>query len=124
MAKVQVYVSSNVINRINAIVQQRKLDGARVQDASLSSVSSMLLEYGLKAYETQWEEQSPLFNQHDFNRTMLEMIVKTQFATNKILGISSQCPHIAENPNFEWKNMVDNILEETSRIVNFYFEGV
>ncbi|EIW9027452.1 TPA: conjugal transfer protein TraM, partial [Klebsiella pneumoniae] len=47
MAKIQAYVSDEVAEKINAIVEKRKAEGAREKDVSFSSVSTMLVELGL-----------------------------------------------------------------------------
>ncbi|MDT8885837.1 conjugal transfer relaxosome DNA-binding protein TraM [Klebsiella aerogenes] len=121
MAKVQAYVSDEVAEKINAIVEKRKTEGAKDKDVSFSSVSTMLLELGLRVYEAQMERKESGFNQMAFNKVLLETVMKTQFATNKILGISSQSPHIAGNPKFEWRNMIENILEDTQQVVHMFF---
>ncbi|HFZ1759584.1 TPA: conjugal transfer relaxosome DNA-binding protein TraM, partial [Klebsiella pneumoniae] len=95
MAKIQAYVSDEVAEKINAIVEKRKAEGAREKDVSFSSVSTMLVELGLRVYEAQMERKESGFNQMAFNKLLLETVLKTQFATNKILGISCLSPHIS-----------------------------
>ncbi len=46
MAKIQAYVSDEVAEKINAIVEKRKAEGAGEKDVSFSSVSTMLVELG------------------------------------------------------------------------------
>ena len=97
MAKIQAYVSDEVAEKINAIVEKRKAEGAREKDVSFSSVSTMLVELGLRVYEAQMERKESGFNQMAFNKLLLETVLKTQFATNKILGSSSLSPPISGN---------------------------
>ncbi len=122
MAKIQAYVSDEVAEKINAIVEKRKAEGAREKDVSFSSVSTMLVELGLRVYEAQMERKESGFNQMAFNKVLLETgVLKTQFATNKILGISCLSPHISGNQKFEWRFMIDNILEDTKEVVDTFF---
>ena len=51
MAKIQVYASDEVTEKIKSIVERRKTEGAKEKDVSFSSVSSMLLELGLRVYK-------------------------------------------------------------------------
>ncbi|WP_227647874.1 relaxosome protein TraM, partial [Klebsiella pneumoniae] len=44
MARVQAYASDEVAEKINAIVEKRRAEGAKEKDVSFSSVASMLLE--------------------------------------------------------------------------------
>lgn len=121
MAKIQAYVSDEVAEKINAIVEKRKAEGAREKDVSFSSVSTMFVELGLRVYEAQMERKESGFNQMAFNKVLLETVLKTQFATNKILGISCLSPHISGNQKFEWRFMIDNILEDTKEVIDTFF---
>jgi len=121
MAKIQVYASDEVTEKIKSIVERRKTEGAKEKDVSFSSISSMLLELGLRVYEAQMERKESGFNQMAFNKAILESVMKTQFATNKILGISSQSPHVAGNPKFEWRYMIESILADTQQVVQLFF---
>ncbi|HFU4557817.1 TPA: relaxosome protein TraM, partial [Klebsiella pneumoniae] len=44
MGKVQAYPSDEVCEKINAIVEKRRMEGAKDKDVSFSSISTMLLE--------------------------------------------------------------------------------
>ncbi len=109
MAKVQAYVSDEIVYKINKIVERRRAEGAKSTDVSFSSISTMLLELGLRVYETQMERKESAFNQTEFNKLLLECVVKTQSSVAKILGIESLSPHVSGNPKFEYANMVEDI---------------
>ncbi|EEC3528838.1 relaxosome protein TraM, partial [Salmonella enterica] len=114
MAKVNVYVSNDVYEKITSIVEKRRQEGAREKDISFSGTASMLLELGLRVYEAQMERKESAFNQMEFNRVLLENVLKTQSSVVKILGIESLSPHIAGNPKFEYTNMVEDIKDKVS----------
>lgn len=76
MAKVNVYISNEVHNKITAIVEKRRQEGARDKDISFSGTSSMLLELGLRVYEAQMERKESPFNQTEFNKVLLENVLK------------------------------------------------
>lgn len=114
MAKVQAYVSDEIVYKINKIVERRRAEGAKSTDVSFSSISTMLLELGLRVYETQMERKESAFNQTEFNKLLLECVVKTQSSVAKILGIESLSPHVSGNPKFEYANMVEDIREKVS----------
>ncbi|EDX5730199.1 relaxosome protein TraM [Salmonella enterica] len=124
MAKVQAYVSDEVAEKINSIVEKRKAEGAREKDVSFSSISTMLLELGLRVYEAQMERKESAFNQMEFNRVLLENVLKTQLSVVKILGIESLSPHVAGNPKFEYTNMVEDIkVKISSEMERFFHEN-
>ncbi|MBF9219413.1 conjugal transfer relaxosome DNA-binding protein TraM [Escherichia coli] len=121
MTKVQAYVSDEIVYKINKIVERRRAEGAKSTDVSFSSISTMLLELGLRVYETQMERKESAFNQTEFNKLLLECVVKTQSSVAKILGIESLSPHVSGNPKFEYANMVEDIREKVSSEMERFF---
>ncbi|HAG7649548.1 TPA: relaxosome protein TraM, partial [Escherichia coli] len=119
--KVQAYVSDEIVYKINKIVERRRAEGAKSTDVSFSSISTMLLELGLRVYETQMERKESAFNQTEFNKLLLECVVKTQSSVAKILGIESLSPHVSGNPKFEYANMVEDIREKVSSEMERFF---
>ena len=121
MAKVQAYVSDEIVYKINKIVERRRAEGAKSTDVSFSSISTMLLELGLRVHEAQMERKESAFNQAEFNKMLLECAVKTQSTVAKILGIESLSPHVSGNPKFEYANMVEDIREKVSSEMERFF---
>lgn len=121
MTKVQAYVSDEIVYKINKIVERRRAEGAKSTDVSFSSISTMLLELGLRVYEAQMERKESAFNQAEFNKVLLECAVKTQSTVAKILGIESLSPHVSGNPKFEYANMVEDIRDKVSSEMERFF---
>ncbi|ANO75998.1 TPA: relaxosome protein TraM [Escherichia coli] len=121
MAKVQAYVSDEIVYKINEIVERRRAEGAKSTDVSFSSISTMLLELGLRVYEAQMERKESAFNQAEFNKVLLECAIKTQSTVAKILGIESLSPHVSGNPKFEYANMVEDIRDKVSSEMERFF---
>lgn len=121
MAKIQAYVSDEVAGKINAIVEKRKAEGAKEKDISFSSISTMLLELGLRVYEAQMERKESGFNQMEFNKIILENVIKTQLSMAKVLGISSLSPQVSDMPKFEFKTMVLSIKDDAQEIMSRFF---
>ncbi len=121
MARVNLYISNEVHEKINMIVEKRRQEGARDKDISLSGTASMLLELGLRVYDAQMERKESAFNQTEFNKLLLECVVKTQSTVAKILGIESLSPHVSGNPKFEYASMVDAIREKVSVEMDRFF---
>ncbi|EFG0072302.1 conjugal transfer relaxosome DNA-binding protein TraM [Escherichia coli] len=121
MARVNLYISNEVHEKINMIVEKRRQEGARDKDISLSGTASMLLELGIRVYDAQMERKESAFNQTEFNKLLLECVVKTQSTVAKILGIESLSPHVSGNPKFEYASMVDDIREKVSVEMDRFF---
>jgi hypothetical protein len=114
MPRVQVYISDQVVEKINAIIEKRRAGGAKDKDVNFSSISSMLIELGLRVYEAQMERKESGFNQMAFNKALFEYVVKTQFSMNKVLGIECLSPHVKDDPRWQWKGWF-RIFRKTCR---------
>ena len=121
MARVQAYPSDEVVDKINAIVEKRRAEGAKEKDISFSSVATMLLELGLRVYEAQMERKESGFNQKEFNKVLLENVMKTQFTISKVLAMGSLSPHINGDDRFDFKSMVMNIRDDAREVVERFF---
>ncbi|WP_395306058.1 conjugal transfer relaxosome DNA-binding protein TraM [Enterobacter sp. ECC-019] len=121
MARVQAYPSDEVVAKISAIVDRRRAEGAKEKDISFSSVATMLLELGLRVYEAQMERKESGFNQTEFNKVLLENVIKTQFTISKVLAMDSLSPHIIGDERFDFKSMVMNIRDDAKEIVDRFF---
>lgn len=121
MARVQAYPSDEVVDKINAIVEKRRAEGVKEKDISFSSVATMLLELGLRVYEAQMERKESGFNQAEFNKVLLENVMKTQFTISKVLAMDSLSPHIKGDDRFDFKSMVMNIRDDAREVVERFF---
>ena len=121
MARVQAYPSDEVVDKINAIVEKRRAEGAKEKDISFSSVATMLLELGLRVYEAQMERKESGFNQKEFNKVLLENVMKTQFTISKVLAMDSLSPHINGDDRLDFKSMVMNIRDDAREVVERFF---
>ena len=117
MARVQAYASDEVAEKINAIVEKRRAEGAKEKDVSFSSVASI----GLRVYEAQMERKDSGFNQTEFNKILLENVMKTQFTVSKLLAIGSLSPHVTGDERFEFRSMVSNIREDAKDVISHFF---
>ncbi len=57
MPRIQTFVSNQVREEIENLVTERRQEGATENDATVSSVTSMLIELGLRVYRIQREKR-------------------------------------------------------------------
>ncbi len=50
MPRIQTFVSNQIREEIESLVTERRQEGATEHDATVSSVTSMLIELGLRVY--------------------------------------------------------------------------
>ncbi|MCP9269135.1 relaxosome protein TraM [Xenorhabdus sp. XENO-1] len=121
MARIQSYVSDETEEKIRMIMEKHRSSGAKEKDVSISSITAMLLELGVRVYEAQMERKESGFNQTEYNKIMLEFVSKIQYSTAKLLGIASLSPHVSGEIHFEYKSMVEDIKEHSQEIVSRFF---
>ncbi|WP_440514939.1 conjugal transfer relaxosome DNA-binding protein TraM [Serratia sarumanii] len=122
MARIQAYVSKEAVEKIHVIVEQRRQEGAAETEVSTSSVISMLLELGLRVYEAQMERKDVPFNQTEFNRVLLENVLKTQLAMAKVLGVSTLAPYISDKPKLNnYQKIILEIKDTTEKELGRFF---
>lgn len=121
MSRLQIFVSNEVEEKINAIIEQRRVEGALAKDANMSSIGSMLLELGLRVYTAQMERKESVFNQMEFNKVLLENVLKTQFGICKVMGMESLSPYVQGKEKFVYSNMRSDLLEDVRQVIEKFF---
>ncbi|WP_071782217.1 relaxosome protein TraM [Escherichia coli] len=61
MPRIQTFVSNQVREEIESLVTERRQEGVTENDATVSSVTSMLIELGLRVYRIQREKKESGF---------------------------------------------------------------
>ncbi|EAM2005776.1 relaxosome protein TraM [Salmonella enterica] len=113
MPKIQTYVNNNVYEQITDLVTIRKQEG--IEEASLSNVSSMLLELGLRVYMIQQEKRVGGFNQMEYNKLMLENVSRVRAMCTEILKMSVLNQESIASGNFDYaviKPAIDKFARE------------
>ncbi|PEG21834.1 conjugal transfer protein TraM [Escherichia coli] len=88
MPRIQTFVSNQVREEIENLVTERRPEGATENDATVSSVTSMLIELGLRVYRIQREKKESGFNQMEYNKLMLDNISRVRFMCSEIMNMS------------------------------------
>lgn len=121
MPKIQTFVSSAIEEEINNIVLEKRTEGADRFEANLSNTTSMLVELGLRVYKIQRNRQEGGFSQVEFNKVMLENMIKTSLISQKLLRISSRNAEIHGVDDFELLRMSSQIKMGVDTIMEQFF---
>lgn len=119
MAKVQTYVNNNIFEQINDLVMQRKQEG--IEEATISNVSSMLLELGLRVYMLQQERKEGGFNQMEFNRVILELVSKSNALNSNTVRLLTKLPELSESESY--KSILENVRQYSATQVDKFFSS-
>lgn len=124
MPRVQTFLSNDVLKEIDGIIQQKKAEGASSQDANLSNITCMLVELGLRVYRLQSEKKEDAFNQMEFNRLLLENVLKSRLSSQKILASLPLLCDIKNSSQFDLNKIAVNISNDTANLLNKLFHQV
>lgn len=114
MARIQTFVSNHVKEEIHAIVTERKQEGATDSDSTVSSVTSMLIELGLRVYRMQRERKEGGFNQMEYNRHMLDNMARVRAMCSEILKMGVISEEVIASGDFKF----DIIRPQIERFAN------
>ena len=119
MPKIQTYVNNSVHEQIINLVTIRKQEG--IEEASLSNVSSMLLELGLRVYMIQQDKKEGGFNQMEYNKIMLENVSRVRAMCTEILKMSVLNQESIASGNFDYTIIKPAIDKFTREQVSIFF---
>ncbi|KAA5971657.1 conjugal transfer relaxosome DNA-binding protein TraM [Pantoea sp. M_9] len=121
MPRVQAFLSETSIKHINNIVEARLNEGASVKEANVSSITAMLIELGLRVYQYRQENKDDIFNQTDFNRTLLENAIAARIQTAKIIAALKLLPDLNRNEAFDILKVKSDTERSTQEVIKRFF---
>ncbi|BBJ69832.1 MULTISPECIES: conjugal transfer relaxosome DNA-binding protein TraM [Enterobacter] len=116
MPRIQTFVSNQVREEIDAIITERRQEGATETDATVSSITSMLVELGLRVYRIQREMKEGGFNQMEYNKVMLESMVRVRAMCSEILKMNMLSEEPVASGKFDAKTIklfIDKVAKES-----------
>ena len=90
MPRIQTFVSNDIEMKLSDIVKIKRSEGASKDEANISNTTAMIIELGIRVYELQHEPKANGFNQIEFNKILLDNVVKSNLVCQKLLAISTQ----------------------------------
>lgn len=119
MPKIQTYVNNNVFEQITDLVTVRRQEG--IEEASLSNVSSMLIELGLRVYMIQRERKEGGFNQMEYNKVMLDNLSRVRAMCSEIMKMSAISHESLSHGDFEIDVMKKSVIKFSEEQVRVFF---
>ncbi|HAL9482287.1 TPA: relaxosome protein TraM, partial [Escherichia coli] len=121
MPRIQTFVSNQVREEIESLVTERRQEGATENDATVSSVTSMLIELGLRVYRIQREKKESGFNQMEYNKIMLDNIARVRAMCSEIMKMNALSHEVISNGNFDNEVMKRSITKFAEDQVRIFF---
>lgn len=121
MPRIQTFVSNQVREEIESLVTERRQEGATENDATVSSVTSMLIELGLRVYRIQRKKKKGGFNQMEYNKIMMDNIARVRAMCSEIMKMSALSHEVISNGNFDNEVMKRSITKFAEDQVRIFF---
>ncbi|EEU9342804.1 relaxosome protein TraM [Escherichia coli] len=121
MPRIQTFVSNQVREEIESLVTERRQEGVTENDATVSSVTSMLIELGLRVYRIQREKKEGGFNQMEYNKIMMDNIARVRAMCSEIMKMSALSHEVISNGNFDNEVMKRSITKFAEDQVRIFF---
>lgn len=124
MPRIQTFLSKNVIEEIDAIIKQRIAEGANPREITMSSITSMLTELGLRVYRLQREDHVDPFDQVEFNKVLLENSIYARLLSAKVLAALKLLPDLRSLPQFDLVKVKNDVELDTNEIISRLFPEI
>ncbi len=124
MPKIQVFITNPVEEEIQNIVQEKRSEGADRSEANVSNTSSMLIELGLRVYKLQNDKKEGGFSQIEFNKVMLEHMIKTSLISQKLIRMSAKNTELQGLEDFKLGVMSSQIKAGVDSVMETFFPSI
>ena len=121
MPRIQTFVSNQVREEIESVVTERRQEGATEVDATVSSVTSMLIELGLRVNRIQREKKESGFNQMEYNKVMLDSMARVRMMCTEIMKMGTLSQESLSDGGFKLDNMRKAIERFADEQVGIFF---
>lgn len=124
MPRIQTFVSNDIEAKLNDIVSVKRMEGASFEEANVSSTTAMLIELGIRVYELQREKKEGGFSQVEFNKVMLENMLKTTLICQKIIRINSKNAEVQGLEEYTLGAMSSQIKSGVDSVMETFFPSI
>jgi len=123
MPRLQTFVSNVIEQEIRDIINVKRGEGATKDEANVSNTTSMLIELGIRVYKLQRVKQDGGFSQVEFNKLMLENVMKTSLICQKLLRINANNSEVNGIEEFVFNTMAVQIKSTATEVVTRFFSN-
>lgn len=121
MPRIQTFVSNKVLEDIDALISERRQEGAADSELTMSSITSMLIELGLRVYRLQREKEESGFNQIEFNKQIFENVLRTRAMCTEIMRMCVLSEEVTKSERFNLDVMKQSIAGFTQKHMDVFF---
>lgn len=121
MPRIQTFVSNKVLEDIDALITERRQEGADENELTMSSFTSMLIELGLRVYRLQREKKESGFSQMEFNRHILDNILRTRAMCTEVMRMCALSHEAISNGDFDIEELKKSVADFSKSGLEVFF---
>lgn len=123
MARQNVYMSQKIYDALKSIVEERQAQGASFSDANMSSVSSEMLDIGIRVTMNlkKKENEEGLSPDDLYRKMMMEDMIISRGCIQKIFQMLFDMQEIKADSRYDFRDAIQTIKDERDKCVGSFF---
>lgn len=126
MARQNVYMSQKTYDAIKSIVEERRADGASYSDANMSSISSEMLEIGIRVTMNLKKKSEELEGddytwEELYKKQIMDDLIKSKVCLQKIFEMLFDLQEIKSDSRYNFRDAVQKMQNERDFLLARFF---
>ncbi|KGT87125.1 hypothetical protein NG99_24055 [Erwinia typographi] len=119
MPRQHIYLSQKAIDEIRRIVDERQAEGASSSEANISSVTSELIDIGLRVVMMRDKEKDNSKNsEYLYRKAVLEESVKARMVSQEMLRIIFNLEDVKSDSRYNYSGLIEDLKQRIEKRVN------
>lgn len=122
MPRQHIYLAQKKIDEIRRIVDERQAEGATSKEANISSVTSELIDIGLRVVMMRDKEKDNTQNpEYLYKKAVLEESVKARMVSQEFLRLIFNLEEVKSDSRYNYSELVADLKKRIEKRVNAVF---
>ena len=119
MPRQHIYLAQKAIDEIRKIVDERQAEGASPTEANISSVTSELIDIGLRVVMMRSKEKDNTQNpEYLYKKAVLEESVKARMVSQELLRMMFNFDDIKNDFRYNYPKTIEELKQDIEKRVN------
>lgn len=119
MPRQHIYLAQKTIDEIRRIVDERQAEGASSSEANISSVTSELIDIGLRVVMMRDKEKDKSQNpEYLYKKAVLEESVKARMVSQELLRIIFNLEDVKSDSRYNYSGLIEDLKQRIENRVN------
>lgn len=119
MPRQHIYLAQKAIDEIRRIVDERQAEGASSSEANISSITSELIDIGLRVVMMRDKEKDNSQNpEYLYKKAVLEESVKARMVSQELLRIIFNLEDVKSDSRYNYSGLIEDLKQRIEKRVN------